>query len=220
MLNVRLSSLRPALNQTSYALGLAAFLLASPAYSHNEFELDAWVGYGIHAPLDVSQASGEVGEISFDGALVLGASAGYRLEKEGFIFLSYSRTEPMAYLTREDASRSSASRGVTIDQILFGGTVESQHGRLVPYLSLGLGVSRLAAVGADGLAWTMLAQLSPGVKLEVFDFLHLRLEGRLPVSFVNGETRVFCLESAGCRGEFTSDPLLGAQLMAGLGLEF
>lgn len=200
-------------------LGLGAFLFGSPAEAHNDFEIDVYGGYGLSGSVPVEGANFQ-GQVSVDGAPVYGLMAGYRLEKDGFIYLSYSRQETMMHFFPKGQSTAGGSRGASFDWIQFGGYVEAWRGPLAPYFGFSLGTTRTAALGTGLQNWSFSAVLDAGVKLELLSFLHLRLMGRVPVTLIGGESRVFCLVGERCVATLSGEPLVQGQLLLGLGVGF
>lgn len=202
----------------------ALFLVSGSAAAHNNVEVAGYGGYAFTPGLDVENVAiggrSVNGHVSFDAAPVFGGLVGYRLEKEGFIYLSYSRTETNAHFREKGDFAILGSRGISLDYFQFGGYIEKWRGPLAPFLGFSLGATRLGALGAEGSNVNLSAVFDAGVKLEILRFLHLRLMGRIPFSFINGESQALCVTGSTCAVTLGGDPLIQAQVLLGLGLGF
>lgn len=213
-------SRRPVVNRCTAGLGLLVSSLLAPsvAQAHHPIELTAQAGYSLGTGTDVT-IDGAEGHVSLDGSWVLGAALGYRVERDGFIYLSYSRQPTALHYTPLRSVNSTATRELDIDVLQFGGYTEITRGRWVPYLGFGVGASRLAARDAIKDEWRLTSVVDGGVKLELFEHLFLRASGRVPITFFTSDSRVFCLEPYGCTAQ-TSSPLLQIQFLLGLSANF
>jgi len=198
--------------------------LPSVASAHNDIEFAAHGGYGFTGSHNVDFdgfADPQDGSLSFDPAPIYGALVGYRLEKEGFIYLSYSRQETTAYYRTRGNLDVDSSRGISFDYFQFGGYLESWRGPFAPFMGASIGLNRVAALGgAPGQDFFFGGVLEAGVKLELTHNIHLRLTGRLPITFINGESSAFCTGAAGCISILKADPLVQGQALLGVGFGF
>jgi hypothetical protein len=195
----------------------AALSATAPALAHDPWELDVAVGYRFGGALDVESDS-ETGRISLDGAPAFSAIVGYRLQPDGFIFLNYSRqSTTLQYVA--DGGGSASSTGLSTEYLQFGGNLEITRGRWVPYLGFSVGTTRLAATDLGGDDWRFSAVVDGGVKFELARWLHLRLLGRLPFTFLAGDSTVLCA-AGGCRVRLDGVPLIQGDVEAGLGVSF
>lgn len=186
--------------------------------AHNQFEVDATAGYRLGGGSDV-MTGGQKGWIGFDGAPSYGGIFGYRLQPDGFIFLSYSRQQ--AALTYTADAGGSATSGVSVEYLHFGGNLETTRGLLTPYLGISVGATRFADLsGQSGdQQWFFSAALDGGVKFEVHEFVHLRLLGRLPFTVLSSDATVLC-PGGGCVVDPDGQPMVQVELQGGIGVSF
>lgn len=185
--------------------------------AHNQFEVDATAGYRLGGGAGVT-IEGQEGWIGFDGAPSYGGIFGYRLQPDGFVFLSYSRQQ--AALTYTGDAGASATSGVSVEYLHFGGNIETTRGRLTPYIGVSVGATRFADLsGNSGQQWFFSAALDGGVKFEVHEFVHLRLLGRLPFTVLSSDATVLC-PGGGCVAAPEGQPMVQVELQGGVGVSF
>jgi hypothetical protein len=201
---------------------LAWVLGVRPAVAHEHFEVDLALGYRAFGGVDIPDTSpGGKGFVSLDGSFVWSPIVGYRVRRDAFLFLNYTRQETTARFTPSQDALSSLSGGVAQDSIQFGGTVEKTLGRFVPYLGLSVGVLRLSAIGRSARdEWNFSAAFDGGLKFDVTRWLHLRVLGRLPLTFYGGKSSVLCLRADNCLVELDGQPSFQAEVLGGLGFSF
>lgn len=200
------------------AVALAAVLVSAPAAAHKPFEVDAALGYRFGGALDVD-SSGAEGRVTLDGAPAFTGIFGYRIQPNGFIFINYSRQSTTVRYRSDDLSTTGAT-GLSTEYLQFGGNLEVTRGRWVPYLGFSVGATRLAATDNGGDEWRFSAVIDGGVKFEITEWLHLRVLGRLPFTFVSGESEVFCVVPGGCLVLLDGAPLIQGEVYGGVGLSF
>lgn len=202
------------------APALVAFFVGKGALAHHDIDVAGYGGVAVSNNI-ATTIGGQDGRITFDPGPVWGAYLGYRIERDGFIYLSYSRQETTSHFVLNSTDASSASRGVGIDWLQFGGNVETTKGRWAPFLGFSLGASRLSVLsgGVDD-SWNFAAVLDGGVKFEVLPFMHLRLIGRIPFTFVADTNEVLCPVGGGCEATLSGTPLIQPQILLGLGFNF
>src|SRR6187431_1754352 len=178
-----------------WAAATSAFFLASPALAHNDYEFVAQGGYGFSGTQGIKdQDTGDaIGAVSFDAAPVFLGLVGYRLEQDGFIYLSYSRQSTTAYYRDAKSVEVSGSRGVAFDNFQFGGYLESWRGPFAPFMGASVGFAQISALGGPGNDFFFEAELDAGVKWEIVHWMHLRFTGRLPFTFLAGESSALCV---------------------------
>lgn len=192
--------------------------LSGRARAHNTFEVDGSLGYRFGGGSNV-RVAGQEGWIGFEGSPSYGAIAGYRLRPDGFLFLSYSRQQTALVYTADGGS--TASSGVSVEYLHFGGNVETTRGRWTPYLGVSVGATRFADISGSGAGqqWFFSAAFDGGVKFEVLDFLHLRLLGRVPFTILSSDTGVLC-PGGGCVVSPSGEPSVQVELQGGVGVSF
>ena len=121
-------------------------------------------GVGFTADLGVSSDT-QSGNVSFDSAPVYGGLVGFQAQRHGYAYLSYSRMETTAYFRPAGGFETSRQTDVSFDYLQVGGNLEAPHGRVVPYLGLSLGATRLAPVEGSGNDFSFSGVLDGGVKI-------------------------------------------------------
>lgn len=200
------------------AVVLAVVFVSAPAAAHKPFEVDAALGYRFGGALDVD-SGGTEGRVTLDGAPAFTGIFGYRIQPNGFIFINYSRQSTTARYRSDDLA-TTGQTGLSTEYLQFGGNLEVTRGRWVPYLGFSIGATRLAATDMGGDEWRFSAVVDGGVKFDITEWLHLRLLGRLPFTFVSGESEVFCVVPGGCLVTLDGTPLIQGEVYGGVGLSF
>jgi hypothetical protein len=188
-----------------------------PLERERRVEVVGYGGVGFTGDIGVSSDT-QSGNVSFDSAPVYGALLGFRAQQNGYAYLSYSRMETTAYYRPSGGFETSGQANVSFDYLQAGGNLEAPHGRVVPYLGLSIGATRMAPIDGSGNDFSFSAVLDGGVKFKLTPFLDVRLIGRMPVSFVSGEAAALCVGGVGCAVRYSGDPLLQGQALLGLGL--
>jgi len=201
------------------AFSARSALAQEEAHRERRIEVVGFGGIGFTGDLGVSSAT-QAGNVSFDSAPVYGGLLGFRAQRNGYAYLSYSRMQTTAYFRPSGGFDASGQADVSFDYLQVGGNLEAPHGRVVPYLGLSIGATRLAPVDGSGNDFSFSAVLDGGVKIMLADFLDVRLIGRMPVSFISGEAAAFCVGGAGCAVRYSGQPLLQGQALLGLGVHF
>lgn len=205
---------------TSLAATLLIFVSTRAATAQErQLEVVGFGGVGFTGDLGVSSGT-EAGNVSFDSAPVYGGMLGYRAQSNGFAYFSYSRMETTAYFRPAGGFESSAQTNVVFDYFQLGGSLEARSGRVVPYLGLSLGATRLAPADGTGNDFSFSAVLDGGVKIMLTPFLDVRLIGRMPVSFISGDASALCIGGRGCALHYSGQPLIQGQALLGAGLHF
>jgi len=213
------------------ALCLTA-LLATCAFSQDAsaqdkgIEISATAGTRFGGSLDVESenpspgTSGETGTLSFDTSFSYGGIIGYRVQPNGFAFLSYSRQETTARFRQFPAEGTNQVSGeASVEYFQLGGNLEVTRGRLVPYFGLSIGPARFAALGKDGQdSWFFSAVIDAGVKIMLTPNIYLRAVGRVPFTFQGGS--VYCYTGYGCLVALHNSPLVQGELHGGLTVAF
>lgn len=213
------------MTKITLAAAFAILVSARPAHAQDRrIEVVGFGGVGFTGDLGVSadtQAGHtETGNVSFDSAPVYGGMLGFRAQPKGFAYLSYSRMETTAYFRPSGNFDTTAQTKLSFDYFQVGGNLEGSSGRVVPYLGLSLGVTRLAPVEGSGNDFSFSGVLDGGIKLNLADFLDVRLIGRMPVSFISGEAAALCVGGHGCAVRYSGQPLIQGQALLGVGLHF
>ncbi len=209
---------------------VAALTWSSEALADDhKFEIDVTGGYrlgGTHKvdldanpdDYDTSAENEADGRVSADSAPSFGASLGYRIQQNGFIYLGYSRQTTNVRYRPDDPSLDILETDASLEYFQFGGNLEATRGRLTPYFGFGLGMARFASLDTGDNSFRFSVSFEGGVKIRIFDFLHLRLLARLPLTFASG--KLYCYTGAGCAFATSGSPFVQGELQGGLGLRF
>lgn len=205
--------------KTGVLLGVLFFTLAPGALAHeHRFEVGAEAGAGFTFDLPVDSSDGP-GNLSVDGAPVFGGRLGYRIQENGFVYLSYHHQDTTAYFRESGEFETSGTARINFDQLQFGGNLAFRYNSLVPYFGFGLGGLRIGSRDTSGSSLSFSISFDGGVRWELLPFLHVALIGRLPISFVTGDSGALCVNH-GCVFTYRGDPLVQAQVLLGAGLQF
>jgi len=208
---------------TALAATLAISLSTRYASAQEEAERERRIevvgfgGVGFTGDLGVSSNT-EEGNVSFDSAPVYGGLLGFKAQRHGYAYFSYSRMQTTAYFRPSGGFDTTRQADVTFDYFQVGGNLEAPQGRVVPYLGLSLGATRLAPVEGSGNDVSFSGVLDGGVKIMLIPFLDIRLIGRMPLSFISGEAAALCVGGAGCAVRYSGQPLLQGQILLGVGV--
>lgn len=216
--------------KTVFCLALTSTALAFTQGAHAEpkrIELTATAGMRFGGSLDVGlddesddadDGVDEHGSFSLDSSASYGGILGFRVQRNGLAFLSYSRQETTARYTRfEDGDATSDTASVSVEYFQVGGNLEVTRGRLTPYFGLSLGTTRFAALDSDsGDHFSFSGVFDGGLKIELAPFLYLRVLGRLPITFPTGD--VYCISSRGCVVALHGQALVQGEFQGGITL--
>lgn len=211
------------MKNTLLASTLACVTVAPSANAHDPFELTAGAGYRLPFGIDMGSQDAEgnpleKGRLSFEGSPIFTAIAGYRVQRDGFIYLSYTRgVHKFSYEGDEATVGYDFSGSRVIEYYQFGGNIEMTRGRFVPYMGVSLGLGRIASLGGGDGRLFFAPVLDPGLKIELHEHVHLRFAARVPVMMTNKD--VVCLD-AGCIHAEQISPIAQLELLGGLVLSF
>lgn len=201
-------------------LAVGGWIRPTNAEAHERWDVDATFGARFGGDTDLNAESGG-GHVNLAPSFSWGGILAYRLQRDGFIYLSYSRQETNARFTQPGTVSPVATGGVSMEMFQFGGNIETYRGPLVPYLGFSLGANRLAALGrAARDEWSFGLVFEAGTKFEVTKWLHFRLLARLPITFLGKETNVLCLTASECVVGLDGEPLIQGEVHGGLGISF
>jgi len=199
-------------------VGLCVLCLASPALAQGRFELDAALGFRFGGGADV-EADGAEGRVTLSEAAAFTAIAGYAVQPNGKVYLSYTRQmATLRYLS--DDLQTTAETPFSTDVVHFGGNLELPRGRVVPYMGFSLGATRFAAVEQMVDSWAFSMAFDGGVRVDVTEWFHVRFLGRIPLTFVTSEAGAFCISPAGCMILVSGGPVVQGEIYGGFGLTF
>jgi hypothetical protein len=107
---------------------------------------------------------------------------------------------------------------ITVDHLQAGGLQEFANGRVRPFLTGVLGLTRYAAEENDEVRFTVGA--GGGVKLFPLSYLGLRLAGRVYTPFIDADARFFACSPGTCITAIRVDVVWQAELTAGAVFRF
>jgi hypothetical protein len=200
---------------------IASCAIATRANAHNPFEVDVAAGYRLPGGIDVDRVDADDmaiddGRLSAEGSFVVSGTVGYRLQPDGFIYLTYSRTQTTFAYEADGSAGGSLELDGSIEYFQFGGNVEKTMGVIVPYMGFSLGLGRIAGSGIDSRLF-FAPVIDGGFKFDVHEHIHLRLLGRVPILFATKDvicTDAQCLHAAQLR------PLAQIEVLGGVGVSF
>lgn len=200
---------------------LAFCALTTHAAAHNPFEVDAAVGYRLPGGIDVDRVDADdvtvdSGRLTAEGSLVLSGTVGYRIQPDGFIYLTYSRTQTTFAYDADGSAGGALEADGSLEYFQFGGNVEKTMGVIVPYLGFSLGLGRIGGSRIDTRLF-FAPVIDGGFKFDVHEHIHLRLLGRAPILFANKDvvcTGDECLHATQIR------PLAQVEVLGGVGVSF
>lgn len=179
-------------------------------------DLGAYGGWGYTADISV-ESERDSGSVVVDSAPVYGALLGFRAQRNGYAYLSYSRMVSTAYFRPSGGFETTGQADVSFDYFQVGGNLEVKRGRLVPYLGLSIGATSISLLDEPGNDLSFSAVLDGGLKVMLADMLYVRVIGRMPVSFVTGDAAALCI-NGNCAFAYSGTPLLQGQVLLGAGL--
>lgn len=203
-------------------------LVVTPALAEKPPNLELSVNGGVRVggSLDVGieeeglSVNSQEGHLSFDSSPSYGGMVGYRVQPNGFVFLSYSRQETTAHYRQNTAAGTDVQDGsASIEYFQLGGNLEYTRDRFTPYGGLSLGTTRFASLDVNsGDSWQFSAVLDGGVKIMLLPMLYARLLARMPLTFQSGS--VYCFSGFGCAVTLNGTPLVQGEFQAGVTLAF
>lgn len=200
-------------------LGVLLSTLAPGALANeHRIEVGPEVGAGFSFDVPVDSADGP-GNVSVDGAPVYGGRLSYRVQSNGFVYLTYHHQDTTAYFREAGEFETSGTAPIAFDHLQFGGNLAFRYNSIVPYFGFGLGGLRIGSRETSGSSLSFSVSFDGGFRWELLPFLHLSLIGRLPITFVTGDSGALCV-NYGCVFHYRGDPLVQAQVLLGAGLQF
>jgi hypothetical protein len=199
---------------TKTALAVAAFVACllshAAAASAQAVEVAPFAGYrfggdffelvaGSAVDLDISPALGVVVNVPLADGLQFEALV---TQQQASVPIFVSRFDPPA------------RRRVTVGHAQVGGLQEFSGGRVRPFLTGLLGLTRYAGDGDSEVRLTIGA--GGGVKLFPYSHVGLRLDGRLHTTFVDADARFVACAGGTCVSALHVDVVWQAELSAGV----
>lgn len=217
----------PSRSTTIQAATVAAWLLlpALPGAARSAdapaFEVTPYVGLRAGGGFELERADGSRTDADLGSGASWGASVGLYRDAGGFYELLYSRQQ--ASLDADDAALGGVD--VEVSYLQVGGTaLFPQESRWVPFLSLTFGAARLEPARGGYDAETKFAlSLGGGLRLPLGDRVAIALGVRGYLTFLESDSRLFCLSTAGdagCLVESSASTLFQGEGMLGLTVRF
>ncbi|HET9369771.1 MAG TPA: hypothetical protein VFO19_05965 [Vicinamibacterales bacterium] len=177
------------------AQGVELMLFGGYRLGGDFFELVA----GDSVDLDISPALGVVVDVPLSDGLQLEALV---TRQQAYVPVPVALFEPPAL------------RGVTVGHAQVGGLQELSAGRVRPFVTGVLGLTRYAGAGDSEVRFTIGA--GGGVKLFPYARVGLRVDGRLFTTFVDAEARFVACAPGTCVTALHVDVVWQAELTAGV----
>jgi len=200
---------------------VALSMWSSVAQAHNNFEVDATIGARVFgsgpAHFREGDTEGDEGKVYARPALAYGGILGYRVERNGLVFLSFSRQVAPLHLDVNDQSDVVTGK-LAMENYQFGGNAERTWGRWVPYFGVSVGAARWVSLGGGGSRVFFAAVFDGGVKFDLHENVHLRLLGRLPFTFTHGD--LYCVSRGRCVALEHFSPWVQVEAQFGVGASF
>lgn len=107
---------------------------------------------------------------------------------------------------------------IDIDYLHIGGTYGADEGRVLPFVSGGLGITHMSPeVGDSEVRFSL--SLGAGLKVPITDHINFRLEGRGFGTVFNGSSEIFCSGNQ-CVVSVSGDMFWQFSALAGVGIVF
>lgn len=190
---------------------LSTWFAAPEARAHDLIELSVAGGYQFASTRKVNRLTpnsvnmvndSQEGTLRITPSPVFTLMAGYRVQHDGFVYLSYTRSfSDFEYEETGDGDNSTdATDSGALEFYQFGGNLEMTRGVFVPYLGASVGLARLISYGQERSQIFFSPVLDAGFKIDVTRHIHLRVMGRVPFMFATGNVSCSpdgdsCLES-------------------------
>ncbi len=209
---------------SAVVLGLG--LSATPASAHDLIELSVAGGYQFGITRDITSTKLDTnpqvteGHLAISPAPVFTAMVGYRVQHDGFIYLSYTRSHHTFEYDRIGDLNSAPdfSGDGAIESYQLGGNLEMTKGIWVPYLGASVGLGHVISFGANRHRFSFSPVLDAGLKVDLHRHVHLRFMGRLPFYFNEGE--FYCVSESECLTDNNVGVFVLPQLMVGVAISF
>ena len=155
--------------------------------------------------------------VDVDGAPSYGALLNVRIGEDLFVEGLFTHQQARFTLpARLDATQTRWR--VDVDHYQVGGLRELMPGRMRPFLTGAVGLTRYASQGDDEFRFTLSA--GGGVKLFATERLALRLDGRGYATFVHGDTDILFCAPGVCIGSFDVSVVWQAEFTAAVAFAF
>lgn len=193
---------------------LALFLLTiAPQALTEGFSITPLVGFRVSDSLE-DEITEET--IDIDNTSSFGLIMSMKYDQNTSYDLYFSRQE--TDLLPNTAG--STDLGIRIDYIHIGGTVDYQTGKLFPFVTGGLGVTRISATDQDLSTESKFSlSVGGGLKVPITERIGIRLEGRLLGTAIDGDSAILCTNGV-CVARFKSSVFLQFETSLGLSIAF
>jgi opacity protein-like surface antigen len=206
---------------------LAGFVVTSlaPAVAQADegfkprFEITPFVGYRTGDDFDLEDANGVETSAEVDDAASYGFDLGIYRDRTSFYEILYSRKQG----DLDFALESARDAELTTEYYHFGGTLLfPDEGYVVPWLSLTIGATRLAASGPYDSETRFSTTLGGGLRLPVTDHVSASLGVRGYLTLLDSDSDIFCVGSGdlNCAIRSTGSTYLEFEASLGLNVVF
>ncbi len=183
------------------------------------FELTPFVGYRTGDEFDLEDPDGNDTTADVDDASSFGFDVGIYRDRTSFYELLYSRKEGDLDFKLE----TSPDAELTTEYYHFGGTLLfPDEGYVVPWLSLTIGATRLAASGPYDSETRFSTSLGGGLRLPFTDNLSANLGIRGYLTLLDSNSDIFCIGNGdlNCAVRSTGSTYLEFEASLGLSVAF
>ena len=193
---------------TGFAVLLAmAWATSSYAVQPAVFETTLFGAY--HYGGEFDDRGGTFGKLKLQGGVGYGVSLNLQQTEDAYYELNYFKQSAKIKDSGQYASVNGASHfNLDIEYIHVGGLVAfgDPHDRVVPYLLLTVGATRLIPTGADfRTVYEPSVAIGGGVKLPITKNVGFRVEARGYATFVDSDSKLYCSR--------TEDPAISCDIL-------
>lgn len=187
--------------------------------SARRFEITPFVGYRTGDDFDLEDPDGVKTTADVDDAASFGFDIGIYRDRTSFYELLYSRKEGDLDFKLETAP----DADLTTEYYHFGGTLLfPDEGYVVPWLSLTIGATRLAASGPYDSETRFSTSLGGGLRLPFTDNVSASLGVRGYLTLLDSDSDIFCIGDGdlNCAVKSTGSTYLEFEASLGLSVAF
>jgi hypothetical protein len=197
----------------SRLLFLLTIFVSAPPASAQTVEIAPFTGYRFGNDFFELATNNH---LDLDGAPVVGGTL--NVDLGGGLSVEGVFTRQQAHVPVPAAAASPADVRVVVDQWLAGGRQEFRDGRVRPFLTGLMGLTRYAVEGDNELRFAISA--ASGVKVQLDRRLGVRLDGRVFTTFVDAEARAGVCGGRGCLVGVSVDVVWQLEFTAALVVAF
>jgi hypothetical protein len=185
------------------------------------FDVTPMVGYRAGGEFDeLDPESTTDDSVDLDDGATFGIGLGFYRDSRSFYEILYSRQESGI----DSSDPAVGSVDVATEYLHFGGTLLFPDARhwFVPWLSLGIGVTRLDPEGGFDSETEWSGSIGGGVRMPFNEQMSATLGARGYATLLDSDTAIFCVSSGGldCLVQTSGSLLFQGEVFAGLSFRF